>query len=129
MATEPPKPENSGDVPGDSLLAEIRGLLHADHERTWKLISSLERNLGAILDGARLTATDDEHDPEGSTIAFERSQASALLASTTKHLAEVGAALARIADGTYGRCEQCARPIASARLRARPTARTCITCA
>ncbi|MGL5809868.1 MAG: TraR/DksA C4-type zinc finger protein [Nocardioides sp.] len=31
--------------------------------------------------------------------------------------------------GTYGTCEQCAQPIAPARLEARPAASTCFTCA
>ena len=72
---------------------------------------------------------DDEHDPEGSTIAFERSQVGALIAQAREHLAEVEAALGRTQDGTYGVCESCGQPIPSARLEARPVARTCITCA
>ena len=37
--------------------------------------------------------------------------------------------LSRLDQGSYGRCEQCGRPIAPARLAARPAARTCIRCA
>ena len=72
---------------------------------------------------------DDEHDPEGATIAFERSQVDALVRQTEQHLAEVDAALARLADGTYGLCERCGRPIPEGRLEARPVARTCVPCA
>jgi DnaK suppressor protein len=43
-------------------------------------------------------------------------------------LAEIEAALDRIADGRYGRCEQCGRPIAAAMLTARPQARYCSAC-
>ena len=43
-------------------------------------------------------------------------------------LAEIRAAEARLADGTYGRCQGCGRPIALARLRALPTARRCVGC-
>ena len=39
---------------------------------------------------------DDEHDPEGATIAFELSQASALLEQSRAGLAQIEAALARI---------------------------------
>ena len=39
------------------------------------------------------------------------------------------AALARLADGTFGRCERCSARIGEARLEARPTARLCIDCA
>jgi DnaK suppressor protein len=37
-------------------------------------------------------------------------------------------ALQRIADGTYGRCEECAEPIPPARLKAMPTATLCVRC-
>jgi RNA polymerase-binding protein DksA len=46
-----------------------------------------------------------------------------------KHeLDEVDAAQARLAAGTYGVCEGCARPIPLERLRAVPTARHCVAC-
>lgn len=45
-----------------------------------------------------------------------------------EELEEVQAALDRIADGTYGRCQDCDQPIASARLEALPTARRCMAC-
>ncbi|MET7283184.1 TraR/DksA C4-type zinc finger protein [Kribbella sp. NPDC005582] len=110
-------------------LAELRGLLEADRKRTRDLIAALSGNFSSIVEAARLTATDDEHDPEGATIAFERSQTSALLSAATTHQADVDLALERIANGTYGECEQCAKSISPERLLARPAARTCITCA
>ncbi|WP_129789680.1 TraR/DksA family transcriptional regulator [Promicromonospora panici] len=110
-------------------ITEIHGLLIADRERTADLISSLSGNIASMVEASQLTAADDEHDPEGSTIAFERSQASTLLAAARNHLADVDAALARIAAGNYGYCERCGQPVAGDRLLARPTARTCISCA
>ncbi|MCW2867051.1 MAG: TraR/DksA family transcriptional regulator, partial [Marmoricola sp.] len=77
-------------------------------------------------DASRDTNADDEHDPEGQTIAFERSQTGALVRQAERHLAEVDAAVDRVAAGTWGRCEVCGEPIAPARLEARPTARTCV---
>lgn len=110
-------------------LAEIRELLAADRERTAEVVASLGRSFTTIVEATRDTATDDEHDPEGSTIAFERSQTTALLAAATEHLADVDAALARIESGGYGRCERCGAPIPRERLLARPAARTCVACA
>ena len=43
-------------------------------------------------------------------------------------LAEIEAALDRIASGRYGWCEQCGRPVAAAVLAARPEARYCAAC-
>ena len=70
--------------------------------------------------------TDDEHDPEGATIGFERAQADALRGSLLHRLAEVHGALDRVAAGTYGFCAVCGDPIAPARLDARPTTDRCI---
>ena len=69
---------------------------------------------------------DDEHDPEGATIAFELSQASALLDQSRKGLAQIEAALARIEAGTYGVCAVCGEEIAEGRLEARPWTPYCI---
>ena len=71
---------------------------------------------------------DDEHDPEGATIAFERSQLDAHLRRVQADLAELDAARVRLAEGRYGRCERCGGPIPLERLAARPTARTCVRC-
>jgi RNA polymerase-binding transcription factor DksA len=70
-----------------------------------------------------------EHDPEGTTIAFERSQIGALVTQVRRHVAEVDAALARLHEGSYGVCEVCGGAIGSARLEALPAARACISCA
>jgi RNA polymerase-binding transcription factor DksA len=43
-------------------------------------------------------------------------------------LAEIEAALDRIATGRYGRCEQCGRPIGAGLLAAAPQARYCAAC-
>jgi RNA polymerase-binding transcription factor DksA len=44
-------------------------------------------------------------------------------------LDQVDAALARLDDGSYGRCESCGTIIADERLAEIPTARTCAACA
>jgi DnaK suppressor protein len=81
------------------------------------------------VEASRDSNADDEHDPEGATIAFERSQLSALLRQAREHLDEVEAAQRRLRDGSYGRCEVCGAAIAAARLAARPVASTCVGCA
>jgi len=43
-------------------------------------------------------------------------------------LAEIEAALDRIANGQYGRCEQCREPISAALLTRQPQARYCTAC-
>jgi RNA polymerase-binding transcription factor DksA len=92
-------------------------------------IGALSEDLRGVIDASRSSNADDEHDPEGATIAFERAQVIALLGSARQRLAELDAALARHAAGAYGVCETCGRPIPAERLAVFPAARTCVTCA
>ena len=72
---------------------------------------------------------DDEHDPEGATLAFERQQLSALIEQAQASVEAADQALVRRQAGDYGLCASCGRPIGPERLEARPTATTCIECA
>lgn len=92
-------------------------------------LEELDRNFDDVVEASAASNADDEHDPEGATIGFERAQVSALRWSAERTLAEIAAARERVRLGTYGICESCGRPIAPARLEARPTATLCITCA
>jgi RNA polymerase-binding transcription factor DksA len=53
----------------------------------------------------------------------------ALDESGRRELAQVRAALARMEAGSYGECVVCGEEIPPARLRAVPTATTCVACA
>lgn len=99
-----------------------------DREAAVRLLRALASDHAGIVAASLDSNADDEHDPEGSTIAFERSQVAAMVEATRHRLVEVDAALARIDDGTYGRCEVCGGAIPAGRLEARPTARTCVSC-
>ena len=83
-------------------------------------------DLESLFAASQDSNADDEHDPEGQTIAYERSQLSSLIEAAQAHLADIESAQARVDAGSYGLCEVCGRPIPSARLEARPTARTCV---
>ncbi|RCG25406.1 TraR/DksA family transcriptional regulator [Sphaerisporangium album] len=109
--------------------ATMRDLLGADRERTMARVASLTQDWDDIVESSALVGADDEHDPEGSSTAFERAHIQSLLHQAEKHLADLDTALERLDDGTYGVCEGCGRAIAVERLKARPAARTCITCA
>lgn len=112
----------------DASMEETQVVLALERKSTLTRLAALTGDFDRIVDASRDSNADDEHDPEGATIAFERSQVDALIHQARTQLVEVDAALARIASGTYGTCERCGAPIAEARLEARPTARTCVTC-
>jgi RNA polymerase-binding transcription factor DksA len=104
----------------------FRILLEDERARKLALLPALRADLAAANSARQDSNVDDEHDPEGSTIAFELSQASALLNQSSAGLDQVEAALARIADGTYGTCAVCGEAIAEGRLEARPWTPFCI---
>jgi DnaK suppressor protein len=104
-------------------------VLLAERAATERRIVSLERDWAGIVESSVNSAIDDEHDPEGATVAFERAQIESLLQQARAHIDEVDDALGRVRAGTYGRCESCGTQIAAARLEARPFATTCIDCA
>jgi RNA polymerase-binding protein DksA len=103
--------------------------LQAERTAALAQIDALTREFDGVVSASQASNADDEHDPEGATIAFERQQVVALLEQAQRRLADVDAALARRDTGDYGRCETCGRPIGAERLEARPAARTCIDCA
>lgn len=103
--------------------------LEADRMAAGQRLTALERDFAGIVESAGQSNTDDEHDPEGATLAFERQHVAALIGQAHDHLAAIEAALRRLADGTYGSCERCGEPIGADRLAARPAALTCIRCA
>ena len=104
-------------------------MLEADLADTAARLDALRRDFDGDVAASADSNADDEHDPEGATIAFERAQLVAVLKRATVDLDELDAAVRRVDEGTYGACERCGLPIAPARLEARPAARRCIGCA
>ena len=107
----------------------VRQLLAAERTATLARIAAMATEFDEIVAATAGSNTDDEHDPEGSTIAFERAQVSALLVEARATLADLDRALARLNAGTYGTCARCGSPIAPERLAARPATQTCVSCA
>lgn len=108
---------------------DVFAQLAAEREETVQRIAALERQLAGLAEEQALTAHDDEHDPEGITIASQRAQLQGLRASARRDLAAADRAAHRLATGSYGRCMSCGNDIGEARLEALPTAETCIACA
>ncbi|MGH3585221.1 MAG: TraR/DksA family transcriptional regulator [Pseudonocardia sp.] len=92
-------------------------------------IAALERQIAGLAEEQALTAHDDEHDPEGVTIASQRAQLLGLRDGARRDLAAVDRAVDRLAGGRYGRCVRCGKDVGEARLEALPAAETCIVCA
>lgn len=68
-------------------------------------------------------STFSEHMADAATDSYDRDCALALLSSAQQALYQIDAALARIADGTYGMCELTGEPIERERLKTIPWTR------
>ena len=106
-----------------------REALLAQRRRARERVAALEREFAGLAEAASAAGTDDEHDPEGATLAFERQHAAALLEAAREQVEAAGDALRRLDEGRYGVCERCGQPIGAERLAARPAADTCVRCA
>jgi len=109
-------------------MTDMAGRLWEELDSTKDLIADLESDLEAIAESTALSP-DDEHDPEGATVGFERARVASLLEQTRRALADIEAAIVRCEAGGYGFCERCGTTIAAERLEALPTTSLCITCA
>ncbi len=113
-------------TPSDRCRADrLRAALSATQRQT----AGLRREHAELIGAAEAANGDDEHDPEGATIAFEREQVAALIAHSARRGREIEAALRRLEAGAYGQCTGCGLPIAAERLAARPQSHTCVSCA
>jgi DnaK suppressor protein len=103
--------------------------LAAERAATAERVAALAAQVDALAEQQALTTHDDEHDPEGVTIGFQRAQLLGLLEGARRDLDAVERAAQRLAEGTYGRCLRCGEPIPAERLEALPAAETCLACA
>jgi RNA polymerase-binding transcription factor DksA len=60
---------------------------------------------------------------------FEQEFTFSLLENQEQTIEEIDAALERLRQGAFGRCEECQKEIPRARLQALPYARCCVACA
>jgi RNA polymerase-binding transcription factor DksA len=116
-------------IPTDPTPKDARAALAAERATTLNRIGAMTAEFDEIVSGSADSNADDEHDPEGSTIAFERAQTAALLGDARGYLEELDGAAGRLDAGSYWTCARCGGPIGAARLRARPATQTCILCA
>ncbi|HVX18097.1 MAG TPA: TraR/DksA C4-type zinc finger protein [Acidimicrobiales bacterium] len=102
---------------------EIRRQLEDERDDLQSRLDELSRTEVAGSEGP--LAYDDNFADSGQ-VAAEQGENQALAGQLREQLDAVDKALARLADGSYGRCEVCGEPIAPARLEAMPAATTCI---
>ncbi|WP_221584073.1 TraR/DksA C4-type zinc finger protein [Microbacterium sp. G2-8] len=109
--------------------AELRALLEEHRESVLRARRRGGEDLNELADARSAATADDEHDPEGVTLAAEWSRLVGVDADARAELGAIDAALARVDDDAFGVCAACGRRIPMARLRVRPMATRCVGCA
>jgi DnaK suppressor protein len=121
--------DEAGCPEGAQVTQDARTALEAERAMARDQLAGLEREFASSVEAARNANADDEHDPEGATLAFERQHVAAHIARVQDRLREIDGALARLDQGSYGVCQRCGQTIPAGRLAARPSAATCVACA
>jgi RNA polymerase-binding transcription factor DksA len=104
-----------------------------DENRARELLGHEIQRVGRLMETTREgeislseeLADYDQHPADTGTETFEREKDLSILESLEHELAELEAALRRVDDGEYGRCEACHQAIPEERLEAQPAARFC----
>src|SRR5438093_2722703 len=109
----------------DAALA--REFLSAERSRVEGVLAAAGRLSARAAEAAeRELSSAEQHPAELATETLERELDQSLVSHLEAELVELDAALQRVEDGGYGRCEGCGQPISDARLEAAPAARYCV---
>lgn len=106
-----------------------REALLEERKRILAAIDYLHEESPSSADQAALESWIDDHLAENAAETLDREIDSTLEENAEHVLGEVDRALARIEDGTFGKCVTCGKDIAPERLEAIPYAAQCIDCA
>src|SRR5687768_10986121 len=102
-----------------------RKLLTEERARLSEALAGVQRDVDAQTESSELSSY-DQHPGDMGSETFEREKDMSILESLESSLNDVDQALARLDEGSYGRCEVCNKPIGDERLEARPMTRLCV---
>jgi DnaK suppressor protein len=108
---------------------ELRGLLDELRVHAAARLTAMDATIAELRADRGADVADDEHDPEGVTLSGEWARVVGLHEAAARELAEIDDAVQRWEAGSYGVCVDCGRGIPIARLRVRPFATRCVSCA
>jgi len=109
-------------------LDHFRDALTMERKRVADAIAYLHTENPDSSDATALESLMDNHMAETASETLDREIDESLEENAERVLGEIDSALARIEDGTYGRCVTCGKEIAVERLEAIPYASQCIDC-
>ena len=110
------------------ILKELKEKLTNEKTRTEEELSRIAKPTKAV--GEYTTSFNEigTDEDENASEVEEYADNLALETNLQKQLKDISDALDRMENGTYGKCENCSMDISIERLRAYPSARTCLEC-
>lgn len=106
--------------------AETRQTLEAELARLTRLRAALSAELDEARSDPSVTIVDfDQHPGDSGSDVLEQAVDVSVLSQLEARIIDVEAAISRLSNGHYGRCEVCGTEIPAERLEARPDARLC----
>jgi DnaK suppressor protein len=109
-------------------LDAARDRLVAERTRVLAEMQAWQDDLSHSIEDAMDEDGNDSHLADSATETVDREIEQSLEDNAEHLLASIDAALGRIEDGSYGRCDRCGEAIADERLEALPYATKCIEC-
>jgi DnaK suppressor protein len=97
-------------------------------KRLEEMRADLDRTVSILLGEHHLVRGGGAEPGDAGANLTEADRNAASMETATAQRAEVIAALARIDNGSYGRCVDCAGPVPEPRLEARPATARCVPC-
>jgi DnaK suppressor protein len=97
-------------------------------KRLEEIRADLDRTVSVLLGEHHLVRGGDAEAGDAGSNLTEADRNAAAIQTALAQRAEVLAALARVDDGSYGRCVDCGNPVPQARLDARPATARCVPC-
>jgi DnaK suppressor protein len=107
-------------------LERFRARLESERARFRDAREAVNHEGSLLEETGDLAIGSGDHLADSASETYMRELDEGLGENADRVLAEIEAALRRIDDGTFGRCEVCGRPIGDERLEAVPYARLCI---
>jgi RNA polymerase-binding protein DksA len=107
-------------------VERFRAELEGERERILAALASVNHTESLTEESGDLANGPGDHMADNATDTYMRELDEGLEENAERLLTEIEGALGRIADGTYGTCAVCGRPIDAERLEAVPYATLCI---
>jgi RNA polymerase-binding transcription factor DksA len=108
-------------------LDDLRERLVAEREELQTQLTTIEEeSFASSQSDISGEVSFDEENADAGTFTFERERDLSIENNVRDLLGKVDRALARMDEGTYGRCSRCGKPIEKARVKALPYVDLCL---